>query len=118
LKIHGLFRTLIGETRVDHDTRSTFEMTISLNSTVSAVKDQVSCDLGGEAVILSLKNGVYYTLNPVGVRIWNLIREPIRVHEIRDSIMREYNVESKRCEEELLALLQNLANEGLIEVED
>lgn len=92
--------------------------TISLQSTVSATTDQVSCNLGGEGVILSLKNGVYYSLNPVGVRIWTLIREPIRVYEIRDSIMEEFNVESKRCEEDLLAILQELANEGLIEVED
>ena len=91
--------------------------TISLQSTVSAVKDQVSCNLGGEAVILSMKNGVYYSLNPVGARIWNLICEPIVVYKIRDTIMREFEVESKRCEDELLALLQDLANEGLIEVE-
>ena len=90
---------------------------ISLQSTVSVVKDQVSCDLAGEAVILSLKNGVYYSLNTVGVRIWNLIREPTPVYEIRDSIMNDFDVDSKRCEEELLTILQDLANEGLIEVE-
>jgi len=90
---------------------------ISLQSTVRVVKDQVSCNLGGEAVILSLKNGVYYSLNPVGVRIWNLIGEPIVVVKVRDTLMSEFEVEPGRCEDELLALLQDLANEGLIEVE-
>ena len=90
---------------------------ISLQSTVSIVKDQVSCDLAGEAVILSLKNGVYYSLNSVGVRIWNLIQEPIQVREIRDSIMREFDVEAKRCEEELFDILQEMTIEGLIKVE-
>jgi hypothetical protein len=98
--------------------RSAFDMTtLSLQSTVSAVKDQVSCNLGGEAVILSMKNGVYYSLNPVGVRIWQLIGTPIVVHEIRDTLLREFEVEPKRCEDELLALLQDLEHEGLIAVE-
>jgi hypothetical protein len=35
-------------------------------STVVAAKDQVSCDLVGEAVILDMKSGIYYGLNPVG----------------------------------------------------
>jgi hypothetical protein len=91
--------------------------TICLESRVSAVKDQVSCNLGEEAVILSMKNGVYYSLNPLGVRIWHLIVKPIVVTEIRDTIVREYEVEPGRCEDELLALLQDLENEGLIEVE-
>jgi hypothetical protein len=116
--IPGLLRTLIGQPRVIYEIRSSFGMIpISLQSTVRVVKDQVSCNLGGEAVILSLKNGVYYSLNPVGVRIWNLICEPIVVLKIRDTLMSEYEVEPGRCEDELLALLQDLANEGLIEVE-
>ena len=40
--------------------------TISDRSIVVAAKDQVSCDLAGEAAILNMKNGVYYGLDPVG----------------------------------------------------
>jgi hypothetical protein len=113
----GLLRTLIGQSRVVYEIRSSFGMIpISLQSMVRVVKDQVSCNLGGETVILSLKNGVYYSLNPVGVRIWNLIAEPTVVLKVRDTLMSEFEVEPGRCEDELLALLQDLANEGLIEV--
>jgi hypothetical protein len=90
---------------------------ISLQSTVSVVKDQISCDLAGEAVILSLKNGMYYSLNPIGVRIWNLIRKPTPVYEIRDSIMNDFEVDSNRCEKELFDILKDMANEGLVQVE-
>jgi hypothetical protein len=44
-------------------------MTIKTDSTIIAVKDQVSSVLGEEAVILSLDNSVYYGLDPVGARI-------------------------------------------------
>ena len=91
---------------------------ISGHSIVVVAKEQVSCDLGGEAAILNLQNGVYYGLDPVGARIWNLIQEPKRINEIYEILLKEYNVEPVRCERDLLALLQKLASEGLIEVRD
>jgi len=91
---------------------------VSGRSTVVVAKEQVSCDLAGEAAILNLKNGVYYGLDPVGARIWNLLQEPRIVNEIGEALLKEYDVESDRCESDLLALLQKLAAEGLIEVKD
>ncbi len=87
-------------------------------SVVAAARDQVSCDLAGEAAILNLKNGVYYGLDPVGARIWNLLQESRRVREIRDALLAEYEVSPERCERDLLALLEKLLGEGLIEVRD
>jgi hypothetical protein len=84
--------------------------------TVVAVKEQVSADLAGEAVILNLKSGVYYGLNAVGARIWNLIQEPKTVKAIRDVLFEEYEVELNHCEQELLGLIQELAAAGLVEV--
>ena len=86
-------------------------------SIVVAIRDQVSADLAGEAAILNLKSGVYYGLNAVGARIWSLIQEPKSVEDIRDAILNEYDVDPERCESDLLQLLQQLAAEGLIEVE-
>ena len=91
---------------------------VSGDSTVVAAKDQVSSDLGGEVAILDLKAGVYYGLDAVGARIWSLIQEPRTVNEIREILLEEYEVEPERCERDLLVLLQRLATEGLIEVED
>ena len=91
---------------------------ISRGSTVVAAKDQVSSDLGEELAILNLKAGVYYGLDAVGARIWSLIQEPRKVDEIRDVLLEEYEVEPERCERDLFALLQRLASEGLIQVED
>lgn len=93
------------------------EDTIVKSSVIVAAKEQVSCDLGGEAAILNLKNSVYYGLNAVGVRIWDLIQEPKTADEVLGVLLEEYEVESNRCEHDLLALLQELAAHGLIEVQ-
>ncbi|HEY9632632.1 MAG TPA: PqqD family peptide modification chaperone [Coleofasciculaceae cyanobacterium] len=91
---------------------------VSNHSIVEAVKDQVSADLAGEAAILNLKSGVYYGLNEVGARIWQLMQEPRTVTTIRDTLLEEYEVEPDSCERDLLALLRDLAIAGLIEVRD
>ena len=90
--------------------------TVSQRSTVVASKDQISSDLGGEKAILDLKAGMYYGLDGVGARVWDLIQEPRNVGDIRDFLLDEYDVAPERCERDLLALLQRLADEGLIEV--
>jgi hypothetical protein len=86
--------------------------------TVVACGGQVSCDIEGEAIILNLDSGVYYGLNPVGARIWDLIQVPRTVREVRDAVLNEYEVEPMRFEHELMALLRELETEGLIEVND
>jgi hypothetical protein len=101
------------ETNGDHDV----DATITTATTVVASKDQVFCDLAGEAAILNLKNSVYYGLDPVGARIWALVQEPVTVSSVRDVILHEYDVEPEQCEHDLLDLLQKLAAQGLIAVE-
>jgi hypothetical protein len=91
---------------------------ISDTSTVVAVQDQVSTNLEEEAVILNLQDGVYYGLNDLGARIWNLLQEPRTVRKIRDILLQEYEVEPERCQQDLLQLLGELAAKGLITVEN
>lgn len=91
---------------------------VSEHSIVVLSKEQVSVDLDEEAVILNLKSGEYFGLDAVGIRIWNLIREPRGVREIRDVITEEYEVEPGRCGHDLLAFLDRLAVEGLIQVKN
>ena len=93
-------------------------MKILSTSCVTAVQEQVSTTLDDEAVILNLKDGVYYGLNPVGARIWDLIQESRTVGEIRNIILEEYEVEPERCEQDLVQLLNELAAKGLIKIED
>ena len=91
---------------------------LSTDSIVVVSPEQVSSDLAGEVVMLNLKNGTYYGLDEVGARIWGLIQQPRAVGAVRDAILEEYDVEPERCERDLLALLGELRDNGLIEVRD
>ena len=91
---------------------------LSKNSIIAAAKEQVSCDLAGEAAILDLKSGQYYGLNSIGARIWSLIQEPHSISEVLHTLLEEYDVDASQCEQDLFALVQKLSASGLIEVQD
>jgi len=87
-----------------------------MDSVVVASEDQVSCDLGDEAAILHLKAGIYYGLDSVGGQIWNLIRQPQPVKHLQDALLREYEVDPKRCEDDLISLLNKLVEAHLARI--
>jgi hypothetical protein len=89
---------------------------VKLETVVQASRDQVSCELEGEAAILNLKTGVYYGLDPVGAVVWKLIEQPRTVVSVRDAMLETYEVDAARCEMDLFVLLDRLVGEGLIEV--
>ena len=91
-------------------------MTITLSSIVSLSREQASADVSDEVVVVNLASGRYYGLNPVGARIWDLLRTARRVHEIRDAIVEDYDVDPTVCASDVVALLEHLAEEGLVEV--
>ncbi len=87
-------------------------------ATIVVADTPVSADLAGEAVILDPDSGMYYGLNEVGARVWDLIQEPRMVSEIRDTLLAEYDVEPDRCKQDLFALLKDLANKGLVKIDN
>ena len=87
-------------------------------ATVVAAGDLLHSVFGAEAVILSLKDGVYYGLEDVGARIWSLLQRPITVAAIGDALVADYEVDPDRCRRDLAALLKELAARGLVEVRE
>jgi Coenzyme PQQ synthesis protein D (PqqD) len=87
-------------------------------SVVVAVETQISSDMAGEAIILELKAGMYYGLDPIGTRIWKLIQEPRSTSSLRDTLLAEYEVDPERCERDLMALLTELEANKLVRIQN
>jgi len=86
------------------------------DSIVVAAPEQFACDLQADLLVLNAASGSYYGLNPLGKRIWQLIQEPTQVSAIRDHLLKEYEVDRERCVGELKTFLDDMAQNGLIEV--
>lgn len=91
-------------------------MKLALEAQVVVSKDQVACDLGGDATVVTWKNDIYYGLDPVGKRVWQLIQEPVTVAQIRDVMKAEYDVEASQLEADIRDLLEQLVEQGLVEI--
>jgi hypothetical protein len=89
---------------------------IAADTVVVAAADQVSAGLDDEAVVLNLRSGSYHGLNEVGARVWQLLAEPRSVSSVADAIVSEYDVDRTRCQADILVLLEELLDQGLIEV--
>ena len=89
---------------------------IDLQAIITVSTQQISCDLGDEAVVLNLSTGEYFGLDPVGARIWGWLTGPQTVAAIRDKLVEAYDADTGQIERDLLALLEQLKGEGLIEV--
>ncbi len=91
---------------------------LSLESRVRMSEGVVSELLDSETVMLDLNRGVYYGLDPVGTKTWELMREQpcLPLHKILDSLLDEYDVHENQCTHDLLNLVSVMREKGLVEV--
>ncbi len=76
----------------------------------------IGTELEDETVILDLDAGIYSGLDAVGTRIWQLLECEQSVAALRTVLLEEYEVSVEQCQQDLLAFLQSLAAQNLIEV--
>lgn len=89
---------------------------ITDDSVVVAAKDQVSCDLDGEAAVLNLATGTYYGLDRVGATIWQHIQTPATVRDIGAALVTQYDVDAITANSDLVSFLTEMMQEGLVEL--
>lgn len=89
---------------------------IGLHTRMTASSEQVSCRIEEETVILSLRTGEYYGLNPVAAAIWELLQQERRVAEIRDELLARYDVDEETCVEQMLGVLHEMQSMDLLEI--
>lgn len=90
---------------------------ITGSSVIVASNHVTSAQVEEERVVLDLEEGVYYGLNPVGTRVWELIQEPRSIHDIVSVLATEFEVSKTTCKEDVESLIEDLEAEGLVEVD-
>lgn len=93
------------------------EKKILLNFSVTQRKGSIASDMDGEKVLMSIKNGKYYNLGKLGGEIWDLIEIPVTVNDLISNLLSQYDVERTECEEHVIAFLEHLNKESLINIE-
>jgi GeoRSP system PqqD family protein len=79
----------------------------------------VCAEIGDEAVLLQVDTGVYFGLDTVGTRIWQLLSSATTADSIVETLLQEFDVERRVLEQDVAAFLSRLREKGLVqEVDD
>lgn len=76
--------------------------------------DVVSEEIEGEVVLVHLGTNRIYALNETGARLWALLGAGFDPPRIRHELCREFDVDADEVKQQVDALLDELAREGLL----
>jgi hypothetical protein len=90
-------------------------MTIPFDSHVRVPDDVLVSHLDGESVLLNLRSECYFGLDEMGTRVWELLKSG-SIQSVYETLLAEYDVDPERCRLDLTELLDNLVQQGLVQV--
>ena len=87
---------------------------INLKSSILQNKEIPTALIDNELGLMNVDKGKYYSLDEIGIEIWNLIENSIKVDDVVDKLLKEYDIERKQCENDVLELINELFKQDLI----
>ena len=91
-------------------------MAIESKTQIIRAEGLMSASVDQELVILNMATNNYIGLDTIGRRIWEMIEKPLSVDELYDILSREFDVQLKQFEADVLPFLEELKHEGLIRI--
>lgn len=71
--------------------------------------------LDGAAVLVIPHQHLYFAINRVGARIWELLAEPQSLETLAAILATEFDIDEPQCRQEADAFLQQLVAQNLIQ---
>jgi hypothetical protein len=87
-----------------------------MTTVVQVSANEVSTQVHDEAVILDLDTSVYFGLDPVGARIFEMLAQPTPLHDVLGAVVAEFDVDEDTARTDLLALVGQLLENRLVVV--
>ena len=91
-------------------------MQISFSDRVRIPDEVLISRLQEESVILNLDSERYFGLDDVGTRILSVLTNSDSIEAAYKSLLEEYDVDGRVLRDDLLALVENLLQQGIVEV--
>ena len=77
----------------------------------------ITNEIDDEILMMSIEDGKYYGLNPVGSEIWKLIEEPKTIEEIIPALMDIFDIVEESCRKESLDFIESMIKNNIILIE-
>ena len=80
-------------------------------------KEVIFQELEGEAVLLNMQSGIFFGLNPVAKRMWELLNELGQAEKVLQQLLREYEASEEQLRQDLVDFIERLKSKGLVEIQ-
>lgn len=77
-------------------------------------QEVLSAPIDDEIGFMDISRGSYYTMDPIGKRIWELLVNPQTIGELVDELTREYRVEKDICYKDVRIFMEKMLKNHLI----
>lgn len=92
-------------------------MEVQPTSTVSLANNHFRADHDGEAIIMSISAGKFFSFDKIGFEIFDAIEKPICVNDLVASLASRHNAPEDVVMPDVLKFLNQLSDNELIHVE-
>ncbi|MCW3837669.1 PqqD family protein [Sphingomonas canadensis] len=89
---------------------------MNADTIVAQGKNQVEAAADGELVLMHVESGRFFTLTGPGIRVWQLMSQPLALGALADRLTGEFAVERDQCLADVAALCEQLSAAELIDV--
>ena len=87
---------------------------LSLSDVITANEQRVAAKvMEGEAILINLTTGAYYSTPSTGGFIWSLVETRLSIDEMIRAVTEHYDIARPRAEADVLRLCEELCAEGL-----
>lgn len=79
--------------------------------------DLIEADIDDDKVMMSVESGMYFGLNPVAARVWELLAQPRNMTEVVEVLTQEFDVDPDQCRSDVAHFIEQLNENKLISVQ-
>jgi hypothetical protein len=91
-------------------------MIISFSDRVKVADEVLISNLQEESVILNLDSERYFGLDDVGTRFLSVLTTSDSIEAAYKRLLSEYDVDSQALRQDLVALIQKLIDQGIVQI--
>jgi hypothetical protein len=74
----------------------------------------ITNEIDDEILMMSIEDGKYYGLNPVGSEIWKLLEKPQTIEDIIPTLIEIFDIDEEICRKESLIFIETMIENNII----
>jgi hypothetical protein len=89
---------------------------LSMDTVVVRCSEAITREVDGELVMLDPRQSIYFALDSIGRRIWDLLEQPQQIDALCRILGEEFDAPAVTCRADVLAFLAQLADAHLVSI--